>query len=121
MTTLLAIPVRPSVPHQTMRVHLDGRDFGLRFRWSQREERWYFDVSDASDGLIVGSLKVVANYPLLASSRGSGLAIPDGELFAVDRRSAPADPTLENFGDVVEFCYAQAETVEALIAELEAA
>lgn len=107
----------PGKPHYRERVVLDGQEFVLTLRWSMREERFYLDVADVNGSLLVGAIKVVANWPLLDDVRGSGIAIPRGEIFAHDLRSAPVDPGLDDLGDTIALVYAPAELLEEYAAE----
>lgn len=88
------------VPDVRQRVILDGREWGLRWRWLQRSSRWALDLSDATGALVVGGIGVVVNVPLLAPVRGGreASAFPPGELFVHDSRERPAPPTLEGLG-----------------------
>jgi hypothetical protein len=113
----LAITLFPGTPRYRERVVLDGREYVLVFRWSQREERFYLDLLDTNDALLVGSIKVVANWPLLRDSRGSGIALPAGELVALDTRSAPEDPRLDELGGTIQLTYVSAELAAELDAE----
>lgn len=99
-----------------MTLVLEGREVLLDLRWSQREESWYLDLRSADGVLLAGAIKVVVNYPLLVPyHRIAG--VPGGELFAQDLRTAPADPELDELGDVVALIYVPAADVAEVAAE----
>lgn len=117
----LTIALFPGVPRYRVRDVLDGVEYLLVLRWSQRETKWYLDLSNANGDLLVAAIKVVVNWPLLADVRGSGLALPAGELVAMDTRSTPADPGLDELGDSIPLLYFSADFVAEVNAELDAA
>lgn len=108
----LAISVATGTPSFRQRTTLDGREYILVFRWSQREERWYLDVLDAQENLLAGAIKIVANWPLLESRRFAA-GMPPGEIVALDRRSVAADPGLDELGALVPLLYFPAADMAA--------
>lgn len=57
-------------PFYTETVPLDGRPYILTFKYSQREDRWYMDVTDVDSTLdIVLGIKIVPNFDLLGRFR----------------------------------------------------
>lgn len=102
------IPIRRAGRNFTQRTTLDGIEYGLRFRWSQLEQRWYFDLLDSEGDLIAGCIKIIVNRDLLYSRRGHA-GVPQGELRAIDGSSAPVDPGLEELGDAIPLIYREAE------------
>lgn len=71
---------------------LDGVDYTLRFRWSQRESRWYLDIPGVLEGV-----KIVANFGLLGG-HVPGAARPPGEILAFAPEGDDAPPGLEELG-----------------------
>lgn len=61
----LIVPLPVDEPRFTMRTTLDGRDYGLRFDYSDAEGRWYFALLRADDTAIRRGIKVVPGYDLL--------------------------------------------------------
>jgi hypothetical protein len=108
------INIAPGVPNSRQAVVLDGREYVLDLRWSQREERWYLDMRDANGVLLAGAVKLVSNWPILYRLRVPGSALPPGELVVTDAREVPADPGLDELGDAVQLVYIDAEDMEAL-------
>jgi hypothetical protein len=106
----IEIPItNPDRGHIRQRTTLDGVEYVLCLRWSQREGKWYLDIRDADGRMRLGSIKVVSNYPLLAATHGRP-GLPLGELYAVDRRQPARDPGLDDLGSVVRLFYTEASS-----------
>lgn len=88
---------------------LDGVDYILNFRWNQREGRWYMTLSTASDGVIQGPVKVVADWPLVYPQQDPPL--PPGTLLAFDTTGEGIDPGLSDFGTRVRLMYLDEDEV----------
>ena len=96
------IPTLEQTPFFTQRTKLDGRDYILSFKYSDRENRWYVDISDQDGELIVASVKLTLGTLLL------GCVVdprrPPGELMVIHYPtyepggSPPEDPGFEDFG-----------------------
>jgi hypothetical protein len=112
MMAISTIPVSPGIPSQRLRVTLDRREFVLDLRWSMREARWYLDVRDSGGVLLVGGVKVVTSWPLLARFR-TVVGVPAGDLMIDDGRANPADPTLEDLGASAQLQYLDAAEIAA--------
>ena len=59
------IPTLPD-PFYTIRTRLDDSDFTLQFRYSDRASRYFLNIYDVNDVLLVAGLKLVPNVLLLA-------------------------------------------------------
>ncbi len=90
-------------PDTTQRVELDGVQYTLRVRWSQRGACWHFDLGDLDGDPILSGVRMVTGFPLLYRFRH--LAVPPGELFFFDRRDMAGSPTLEEMGDRYRLYY----------------
>lgn len=101
------INLAPGIPSYRQRTVLDGTEYILDLRWSQRESRWYLDLRSSAGALIAGAIKLVVNWPLLYRLRGVA-GLPPGELWVVDTRPTPADPSLEELGDSIQLVYREA-------------
>ncbi len=99
------LTLAPSVPSYRQRTVLDGKEYVLELSWSAREERWYLDLRDLRGTLLVGSIKLVVNWPLLAPFH-TVEGVPPGELYVLDGRTAPRDPHLHELGDTLVLAYA---------------
>lgn len=90
----------------SQRVVLDGSEYLLRLFWNQREAKWYLSLYDSAENPVVLCVKVVSNYPLLASVVNS--IRPPGEIVAFDA-NAGADAGLRELGARVVVYYFDAE------------
>jgi hypothetical protein len=76
----LLLTTFPTTPLYDMRVVLDNEEFEFSFDYNGREDRWYFDIKDASGELLVRGVKVVPSISLLGQYALTGL--PKGNLIA---------------------------------------
>jgi hypothetical protein len=110
MTTLLIPTVDASeLGNFSLSVSLDGEDYQFDFKYNGREDAWYFDLLDVAGNQLRSGVKVVSNFPLLWRYRDA--TRPDGEVLAIDTRSAPEDPLLADLGTLINMAYEQAESV----------
>lgn len=98
---------------------LDGREYLLTFRWSQRAGRWSLDLADESGSMIVAGRVLAPSLRLLRGVVDSRR--PAGDLVLVDQRGAREgldDPTFTSLGDRHVLLYldgADLETVRGVI------
>jgi hypothetical protein len=105
--TVQIIPTSTEESNYTQITAMDGRDYELEIRWNQREARWYLAIRTATDGLIQGPTKIVADWPLVYP--GKDLPLPPGCLMAVDTTGEGRDPGLAELGERVVLVYLDAE------------
>lgn len=72
------IPIRDNSNHSFLQV-LDNKTYKFDFLYNSIGDFWTFDLYDDNDNLIVGSVKIIANYPLLFYFAYDEL--PDGDIF----------------------------------------
>ena len=108
----LLVPTTPGVPFYTQKTRLDGIDYILGFRYSQREDRWYLSIYDSEEKPILLGLKLVANWPLLHAYRFNPL-VPPGELMASSLGPDDSPPGLNELGEKlrVQLIYFEAGTL----------
>jgi hypothetical protein len=94
---IIAIPTADA-PFYTQKTLLDGRDFILSFQYNQREDRIYLSIYDDESVLLIGGLKVLANYPLLFRHHYN-TALPPGELIAIATTGDGSPPGLGELGE----------------------
>lgn len=81
----------------SQRTALDGVDFTLAFRWSQRDGHWLLDVADAEGVAIRHGLALVPSVDLLAGVIDERR--PAGKLAVLDTTGAlDADPGFSDLG-----------------------
>lgn len=101
------IPVRPGLTYFTTEITLDGANYALLLRWNLREEAWYMDVLDEPQTtVLVGGLKLVADYPLGIPRTGR---MPPGLFVALDTTGEGIDPGIDDLGDRVKLLYYSAD------------
>jgi len=105
----LTIPTTPGVPFYKQKTRLDGVDYILWFRYSQREDRWYLSIYDAGETPILLGLKLVLNWPLLQAYRYNPL-LPPGEIVAMGLTTDDSPPGLNELGEAqrVQLTYFEA-------------
>ena len=88
----------------TFRTTLDGADYNFEMQWSTRESRWYVSIFDSQGLLLLGSKKLLSNWPLLRFYHYR--ALPKGELLVVSSQSndPPGFDELA-FGARCQLCY----------------
>ncbi len=72
-----------------LEAELDGRTFFLNMSWNSEAALWTLSIENADNELVVASILLAPNVPLLAPYRH--LSVPEGELVAV----------LENDQDII--------------------
>lgn len=111
------IPIVPGNRSNSRRVQLSGREYRLDLRWSDFEGAWYLALRTAAGVLLVAGVRVVVNLPLLSGRHGVA-GVPAGELVAMDVRPTPADPGLDDLGDIVRLTYWEPVTSTATTATI---
>jgi hypothetical protein len=80
-------------------VTLDGRDYLLTFRWSQRMGRWSLDVADQDGAPIVAGQVLAPGFGVLRGSIDTRRPVGDLVLLDTGASSGPiADPTFASLG-----------------------
>lgn len=107
---VILIPVTLDAPYSSQRTRLEGRDFNLVFRYNQREERFYLDISDEENNPLQLGIKVNANWPLIFHSHWDP-RMPPGQLWAFSLTEDKTPPTLHELGKGrrVELTYIESE------------
>lgn len=104
---IVDLPIKPEGAHFGLTLELDGRTYGLSFRWNDRLEQWCLDVFDGDGGRLVSGVRVVVGVPLLQRFRDPRL--PQGLLAAVDTDGGNLDPGFADLGRRVVLSYAPLE------------
>lgn len=100
---MLTVPCRPDLTNYELQCDLDGATYTLSFLWNTRESCWYFDLADAAGDIIVASVKVVVNFPLIF--RVTDPRRPPGFFTAQDTTGKGRNPGIADLGDRVAFLY----------------
>jgi hypothetical protein len=81
----------------TQRTNLDGSDYQLEFQWSTRQARWYLNLYDSDGNLLIGSVKLILNWPLFRHYHGRA-GVPAGELWVISLGSSVEPPGFDELG-----------------------
>lgn len=106
------IPLVADPTSYTLETILDGASYRLTVRWNARDSSWYLHLEDVAGVLVVGSLKLVADWPILRLVPQDGRR-PPGELYLVDSQGGGDVPTLLALGDRYRLIYFTEAEVEA--------
>lgn len=115
---ILKIPTSQTLPDYTETVTLDGTRYDIRFIWNQREEYWYFTIS-TNDELVIGSTKIVPNWPLLRREKDTDT--PPGIIYAFDTTGNNGHIGFEDLGTKFILLYADEAEIEEQEAAVESA
>lgn len=106
------IPCTPNgAARWRQRTALDGVDYLLTFRWSQRSGCWLLDLADAEGVAIVEGLALLGGTPLLLGVTDTRR--PAGDLVVVDTAGGDADPAFDTLGTRVVLLYFTAAELAA--------
>lgn len=86
-----------SDPFYSLRITLDGVDYNFDFNYSTREKRWYFDIYDVENNLLLAGTKVVCLYPLNAYQQ-EYYNLPPGTLICASGTDDNSPPTVDELG-----------------------
>jgi hypothetical protein len=93
----------PLSPHFDLSLELDGVTYLLELRWNSRADAWFLMLYTAEGDLVLGSRKVVTDFPLWGRCRDARR--PKGQLLAVDTAGEQLDAGLEDLGGRVQLLY----------------
>jgi hypothetical protein len=86
-----------ALPFYTIRTRLDDSDFTLQFRYSDRASRYFLNIYDVKDVLLVAGLKLVPGV-LLLQYYAHVPGMPPGELMVIALGSDGSPPKLGEIG-----------------------
>lgn len=117
----MAILTIPCIPdgqaHWTQSTALDGREYLLTFRWSQRSGRWSLDLADQDGDTIVAGRVLAPSLRLLRGVRDTRR--PAGDIVLVDQRGGREgldDPTFTSLGERHQLVYLDGDDLAAVLA-----
>ena len=92
----VTIPLRSDLPWYDLTVELDGAEYLLEVRWSERAASWSLVVKDAATSeVLIGEQRLVEGFPL---SSASATRLPPGALILVDSAGEGAEATQASLG-----------------------
>lgn len=104
----LLMPIRNDLPAYRFQVTLEGLLYFMEFRFNERAERWFFDIYDADETILIGGIKVL-NRQLL-TARFKDTKLPPGDFFCFDESGDDEVPTRFNFAQNVVMIYRESTT-----------
>lgn len=84
-------------PYYSLRTRLDGQDYTLEFIYSVRAERFYLNLYDAEQVLLIAGLKLLSNVFVLAYYHHIP-GVPPGEIMVTATSADDSSPTLLELG-----------------------
>lgn len=93
---LKKIPLTSDFPNYEIRIELDGVVFNMAFRYNTREGRWFMDIKDASDVMLVAGIKLILGVQLI--ERFQDIRLPFGSLFMINEDNSTEEPGRSNLG-----------------------
>lgn len=111
--TAVTIPTALDTPLYSQRTTLDGKEYLLKFDYSEREDRWFLSLYDVDETPLALGIKVIPNWPLLRL-HVSNPDVPQGKLVARDFSLAPAAPGFGDLGRRVSILYYDEEALVTL-------
>lgn len=94
---MLVVPIAQNSAWFDFNCEVDGITLGFEFKWNDRSERWFLDLSDAQGNVIALSIPVVNGESLTQFLHGIA-GMPTGDLFVFDTTDASEDPTFDSLG-----------------------
>lgn len=96
MTTILQLPVRPSVAAQAFTVLLQGRRYRVDLGWNGRIQRWTISLASESSAIFSG--RILATRADLLRAHLYREDVPRGLLSLVDVTGADREASFESLG-----------------------
>lgn len=93
---MLEIPTSGGEPFYSQVSTIEGVDYTLTFRFSQRENCYYLTIGDNEGVDILKGIKLVCKWPLTAWKRQEGL--PPGEFMVLSNNGDNTNPGVEDLG-----------------------
>lgn len=111
---MIQIPTQQNLSSWSQRTQLDGTDYIIDFNWNGRDAAWYINLSTIEGTLLVGSIKLVSNRPLLKRFKYID-GMPLGEIVAYDGSGTIDQAGYGQLSNGVDLIYIEAsDDLEAL-------
>lgn len=101
----VVIPVTNEQGNYTLKCTLDNKVYGLGFRWNERYERWFMDIFDATNTLLIAGLPILEGWGLTDQFIGRIAGMPPGRFVAFDGTGNDLDPDAASFGVESQLLY----------------
>lgn len=98
------IPLGQNAPWFRFKITLSGVRYTLEARFNLRMDRWILSIMDAAGAPILMGIPLLIQRPL---TQYPTLALPPGDMFAVDRSGKDLQPTISSFVTDHELVYGE--------------
>ena len=106
------LPIESGNPDQSFNTTLVDQEFAFDFRWNERAQRWYMNVSKEDGTPLVTSVAVVLGTLLAGKVSVSIDGFPEGVFKVVDTEGTNRDATLDDLGDRVVVLFIEVSEFE---------
>lgn len=103
------VPTFTDTDDYQFNVALDGVTYGMQFTWNTRDSRWFLNLLDSSGNVLVGTIPLVLNWPLLRQYKYN-TNIPAGFLYILDTNDTGQEPGRYDLGTRCLMVYEEAST-----------
>jgi hypothetical protein len=110
---IYTIPLpQPPIYDLTFQVELDQVTYTLTFQWNVRDGGWYLTIADAVGNPILGSQRVVVDFPI-GLNQSYNPSMPPGSIQFIDTSGQGLDPALDgsDLGGRVQMLYFDAAEI----------
>lgn len=101
------IPLDSTFDNFSITVELDSMVYGMDFKFDLRNERWYVDLFDSNNNLLLAGLPAMVSWPLLKQFEYR-TDIPKGVLYFLDQNGTEIEPGRFDLGARVLMIYQEA-------------
>jgi hypothetical protein len=98
------LPLDSAFPAYSVDIQLGNFPLRLSVIFNERENCWYLDISDQSDVLIVGSVKILSDWELIGH-RYKIAQLPSGLWLSVDVKSEAIIAGRDDLGTRVQVVF----------------
>ena len=103
----LQLPVRSDIPAYQFSIDLESVNYNFNFRYNTRLNRWFMNILDTEENVLLSGVKVLINFDLTYKYRYKD--IPPGSFFCIDETGANQNPEREDLGNTHKLLYVEAE------------
>ncbi len=96
MATLEKIPLQTETSDQLVTIELGGNPYILRVLWNERFGYFCFSILESDSTPIIVNIKMVKNYPLLATHKD--IRLPIGDFYFIQEKGKAERPGYSDIG-----------------------
>lgn len=103
----LTIPITYEYSSYDFQLDLEGATYLFTFRYNARADRWFMNISDENENVLIAGVPLITNYNLLAPYKNAKL--PPGRFYMYDETGAERTAGREDFGTTIKLFYVESE------------